>query len=85
MDFQEEKKIGYSFLIFRNSKLDFMKYVIDFTQCERKFFVSIVLSKVFQLLYKPDCLYYCLDSWKLLFESNGTLLFLPQACVGRRR
>ena len=62
------QKIGYSFPIFWSSKLDFMKNVINFTECERKFFMSIVLGKVSQLLCKSDCLCNCLDSWFLGFR-----------------
>ena len=44
---------------------------LSLCQCERTFFMSIKLSKVFQLLCNPDCLCDCLDSWGPFLEAPG--------------
>ena len=54
MDFKKKKTSAIVFRYNQSSKLDFMYYVIDFTQCEGKFFMSIVEGKVFQQLCKPN-------------------------------
>ena len=70
MDFKKKKRIDFSFLIIRSSKFDFMKYVIDFTQHERKFFMSIALGKQYGTAVLLQ-----LQLQLLLLESVSTLMF----------